>query len=65
LPAERWDRSYTILALKRRGHVVGYPGDGINDAPSFRSADVSISVETQKRVRLQRLTLFIGHENPE
>ncbi len=35
-----------ILALKRRGHVVGYLGDGINDAPSLHSADVGISVES-------------------
>lgn len=33
-----------ILALKRRGHVVGFLGDGINDAPSLRGADVGISV---------------------
>lgn len=33
-----------ILALKRRGHVVGFLGDGINDAPSLHSADVGISV---------------------
>ncbi len=33
-----------ILALKRRGHVVGYLGDGINDAPSLHAADVGISV---------------------
>jgi len=32
-----------ILALKRRGHVVGYIGDGINDAPSLHTADVGIS----------------------
>lgn len=35
-----------LLALKRRGHVVGFLGDGINDAPSLRSADVGISVAT-------------------
>jgi Mg2+-importing ATPase len=35
-----------ILALKRRGHVVGYMGDGINDAPSLHTADVGISVST-------------------
>lgn len=35
-----------ILALKHRGHVVGYMGDGINDAPSLHTADVSISVAT-------------------
>jgi Mg2+-importing ATPase len=33
-----------ILALKRRHHVVGYLGDGINDAPSLHTADVGISV---------------------
>jgi Mg2+-importing ATPase len=35
-----------ILALKSRGHVVGYLGDGINDAPSLHAADVGISVAT-------------------
>ena len=33
-----------LLALKARGHVVGYLGDGINDAPSLHAADVGISV---------------------
>lgn len=33
-----------ILSLKKTGHVVGYMGDGINDAPSLHSADVGISV---------------------
>lgn len=35
-----------ILALKARGLVVGYLGDGINDAPSLHSADVGLSVDS-------------------
>jgi len=39
------EKERIILALKKRGHVVGYMGDGINDAPSLHSADVGISVD--------------------
>ena len=34
-----------ISALRKTGHVVGYMGDGINDAPALHTADVGISVE--------------------
>jgi len=35
-----------VNALKKGGNVVGYMGDGINDAPALHAADVSISVDT-------------------
>lgn len=38
-------KARVIRALRRRGHVVGYLGDGINDAPSLHAADVGLSVE--------------------
>jgi Mg2+-importing ATPase len=34
-----------ITALKNNGHVVGFLGDGINDAPSMKTADIGISVD--------------------
>jgi Mg2+-importing ATPase len=34
-----------ILSLKKTGHVVGFLGDGVNDAPAMHAADTSISVE--------------------
>jgi P-type Mg2+ transporter len=35
-----------VAALRRHGHVVGYLGDGINDAPALHEADVGISVDS-------------------
>jgi len=34
-----------ILSLRKMGHVVGFLGDGVNDAPAMHSADTSLSVE--------------------
>lgn len=39
-------KNRVILALKKFHHAVGYMGDGINDAPSLRTADVGISVNS-------------------
>ena len=38
-------KNRVILGLKHRGHVVGFLGDGINNAPSLHTSDVGISVE--------------------
>ena len=35
-----------VRVLREKGHVVGFMGDGINDAPAMRAADVGISVDT-------------------
>lgn len=37
------DKERIVLALKKRGHVVGFMGDGINDASALRAADIGIS----------------------
>jgi Mg2+-importing ATPase len=48
-----------ILALKRRGHVVGYLGDGINDAPSLHTADIGISVIAAADVARQAADIIL------
>jgi P-type Mg2+ transporter len=48
-----------ILALKRRGHVVGFMGDGINDAPSLHAADVGISVMTAADVAREAADIIL------
>jgi Mg2+-importing ATPase len=39
-------KARVITALQHRGHVVGFLGDGINDGPALKAADVGISVDT-------------------
>lgn len=39
-----YEKNRVIQALQAKGHVVGYMGDGVNDAPSLKTADVGISV---------------------
>jgi Mg2+-importing ATPase len=42
------DKQRVVQALQKKGHVVGFMGDGINDAPSLRISDVGISVDIAK-----------------
>ncbi|MDR3561058.1 MAG: magnesium-translocating P-type ATPase [Negativicutes bacterium] len=48
-----------IYLLKRKGHVVGYIGDGINDAPSLRAADVGISVNNAVDVAKESASIIL------
>jgi Mg2+-importing ATPase len=52
-----------INALKSNGHVVGFLGDGINDAPSMRVADVSISVENAVDVAKESADIILLHKD--
>jgi P-type Mg2+ transporter len=48
-----------ILALKRLGHIVGFMGDGINDAPALHAADVGISVDSAADVAREAADLIL------
>jgi Mg2+-importing ATPase len=39
-------KARVIAALQQRGHVLGFLGDGINDGPALKAADVGVSVDT-------------------
>ena len=52
-----------ILALKRAGHVVGYMGDGINDASALHAADVGISVANAADVAKEAADIVLLEKN--
>jgi len=52
-----------VLALKARGAVVGFLGDGINDAPSLHAADVGISVVNAVDVARDAADIVLGERN--
>jgi len=52
-----------ITALRANGHVVGYMGDGINDAPSLRGADIGISVNNASDVAKLSADIILLHKD--
>ena len=48
-----------VTLYKKCGHVVGYMGDGVNDAPSLSSADVGISVNTASSIAKESSDIII------
>jgi Mg2+-importing ATPase len=50
-----------ILALKKMGHVVGFLGDGVNDAPAMHAADTSLSVDQAVDVAREAADFVLLH----
>ena len=48
-----------IRVLRSKGHVVGFMGDGINDAPALRAADIGISVDTATDIAKESADLIL------
>ena len=48
-----------VRVLRERGHVVGFLGDGINDAPALRSADIGISVDSAVDIAKEAADLIL------
>jgi len=52
-----------IAALRRGGHVVGYLGDGINDGPALKAADVGISVDKGADIAKESADIILLEKN--
>jgi Mg2+-importing ATPase len=52
-----------VQALQRKGHVVGFMGDGINDAPALRAADVGISVDNAVDIAKESADVILLEKN--
>ena len=56
-------KARVISALQQQGHVVGYMGDGINDGPGLKVADVSISVDTGVDIAKETADIILLEKN--
>jgi Mg2+-importing ATPase len=52
-----------VKALQAKGHVVGFMGDGINDAPALRAADVGISVDNAVDIAKESADVILLEKN--
>jgi Mg2+-importing ATPase len=52
-----------VKALQSKGHVVGFMGDGINDAPALRAADVGISVDNAVDIAKESADMILLEKN--
>src|SRR5580658_7060021 len=52
-----------VQALQKKKHVVGFMGDGINDAPALRAADVGISVDTAVDIAKESADMILLEKN--
>jgi P-type Mg2+ transporter len=52
-----------VQALQKKGHVVGFIGDGINDAPALRAADVGISVDNAVDIAKESADVILLEKN--
>jgi Mg2+-importing ATPase len=52
-----------VEALRNKGHVVGFMGDGINDAPALRAADVGISVDNAVDIAKESADVILLEKN--
>lgn len=53
------DKERIVRALRDSGHVVGFMGDGINDAPALKAADVGISVDSAVDIAKEAADLIL------
>jgi len=52
-----------IAALQKQGHVVGFMGDGINDGPALKAADVGISVDNAADIAKESADIILMEKN--